>query len=76
MAKSKKVAGVILFVSSRKNYTVSKDPNVVENVDHTQLSSIQLGGGIAVGIQAKREKYYSVLDTPEMVVFANISVGV
>jgi len=42
----------------------------------TQLSFIQLGGGIAVGVQAAREKYFSVLNTPDKVVFANISVGV
>ena len=43
---------------------------------HTQLSSIQLGGGIAVGVQAERAKYYSVLDAPETVVVVNITVGV
>ena len=42
----------------------------------TQLSFIQLGGGIAIGVQAEQEKYYSVLDAPDIVLFANISVGV
>ncbi|KIM49805.1 hypothetical protein M413DRAFT_21943 [Hebeloma cylindrosporum] len=40
------------------------------------LSLIQLGGGLAVGVQAQRNKYYSVLNSPEIVVFANISVGI
>ena len=73
LAQSKKVAGVILIVSSRKNYIVSKTWKMLH---HVQLSFIQLGGGIAVGVQAAREKYFSVLNTPDKVVFANISVGV
>ena len=42
----------------------------------TQLSIIQLGGGLAVGIYAQREKRYTLLDTPKMLVLEGISTGV
>ena len=73
LAQSKKVAGAILIVSSRNNDKASK---TLKMSYHTQLSFIQLGGGIAIGIQGEREKYYSVLNTPDIVVFSNLSVGV
>ena len=45
----------------------------------TQLSFIQLGGGIAVGIQVQQTKYYSVLislnDTPGKVSGQNSSTA-
>jgi len=41
-----------------------------------QLSFIQLGGGIATGIEARQEKYYSALSSPEMLVRVNTIIGV
>lgn len=43
---------------------------------HVQLSFIQLGGGIAVGINAEQKKFYTLLNTPEMLVLEGTSTGV
>jgi len=43
---------------------------------HTQLSLIQLSGAIAVGVNTKQRKYYSLLRIPERRVLEGISIGV
>ena len=43
---------------------------------HTQLSFLQLGGGIAVGIQMQEKKYYSVLLAPGRMIPFYTSIGV
>ncbi|KIM49804.1 hypothetical protein M413DRAFT_21942 [Hebeloma cylindrosporum] len=40
------------------------------------LSFIQLGGGIAVGVIAEQEKFYTSLNTPKMLVLAGTSTGI
>jgi len=41
-----------------------------------QLSFIQLGGGIATGVEARQQKYYSVLSSPERLVRVTTIIGV
>ena len=41
-----------------------------------QLSFIQLGGGIAVGVNTEQKKFYTLLNTPEMLVLEGTSTGV
>ena len=68
MGKSKKFAGPILSVSHRDSSTVSKIW-----ILYTQLSFIQLGGGIAVGVHAKGD---SNLLLSKLQVSQAISLGV
>jgi hypothetical protein len=43
---------------------------------HTQLSFIQLGGGIALGVQGKQKNRYSLFYTPEMRAARDTTVAV
>ena len=43
---------------------------------YEQLSFIQLGGGIAVGVYAEQERFYSLLDAPQNVVLVGTSTVV
>ena len=40
----------------------------------TQLSFIQLGGGIAFGVYAEKKKLYTLLVTPEMLVVEGTNI--
>jgi len=42
----------------------------------TQLSFIQLGGGIAFGVYAEKKKLYTLLATPEMLVIEGVNLFV
>ena len=67
LAKSKKVAGVIITVSRRKSFYCIQNLNTIKKILHgAKLSFIQLGGGIAVGVYKEQKKYYSLLKTHEM----------
>ena len=49
--------------------TVPKISRILQIVLHcTRLSFIQLGGGIAVGVQMQQTKYHSLLMAPGMVI--------
>jgi len=54
----------------------SSTASKISRINRTQLSFIQLGGGIAVGVQAEKAKYYSLLRTPGFVIPAYKSIGV
>ena len=41
-----------------------------------QLSFLQLGGGIAVGVHAEQRKFYTLLNQSEMLVLEDTSTGV
>jgi len=41
-----------------------------------QLSIAQLGGGIGVGAHARQYKYYTLLNTPEMLLLEGLATGV
>ena len=57
--------------------TASKISGILQkNLHCTQLSLIQLGGGIAVGVELQQTKYYSLLRTPGRVILTDTSVGV
>ena len=49
------------------SFTASKVSRIFL-INRTQLSLIQLGGGIAVGVQAEQAKYYTLLRTPGWVI--------
>ena len=66
---------MIIAVSPRKNFCV-EGLNVEEILHCIQLSFIQLGGGIAVGVNAEQKKFYTLLNTPEMLVLEGVSTGV
>ena len=63
--------------SSRSNYYCkSKEFFLSPESEHYQLSFIQLGGGISIGIYQQQKKFYSLTTTPDMQVRRNISIGV
>ena len=73
LGKSKKVAGAIIFVS----FTASKIRTLKEIFRCTQLSFVQLLGGIAVGVYAEQKKYYSLVDITHKTAFVQgTSIGV
>ena len=47
-----------------------------EILNNTQLSFIQLGGGIAIGVYAEQKKSYTLLDSPQMAVLEGTSTAV
>ena len=63
---------MIVAVSHLKN----QDLNVAEILRGTQLSFIQLGSGIAIGVYAKQEKSYTLLDSPQMAALEGTSTAV
>ena len=76
LAESKKVAGAIMFVSCKRP-TASKIWILQKILCHTQLSFIQLGGGIAVGVYAEQKKYYSLVAITHKTAFLQgTSIGV
>ena len=77
LGKSKKVAGAIITVSRRKGFFLIQNLNTSKKKLHgTKLSFIQLGGGIAMGVQQKQTKYYSLTDISEMLVHRDIGLVV
>jgi hypothetical protein len=53
-----------------------KDVNTVNILHGTQLSFIQLGGGIAFGVSLERKKYYTLLRDGELIAFERSTIGV
>jgi len=48
----------------------------LQKMHYKQLSFIQLGGGIAVGVHGEQKKFYSLLDAPQTVVLVGTSTVV
>jgi len=76
LARSKKVASAIIAVKSSKGFCRRPRSECREILYGAQLSFIQLGGGIAVGVYAEEKKIYTLLDTPQMLVLEGASTGV
>ena len=64
--------------SCRSNYCskLSKSLNTVKMLHSTQLSFIQLGGGIAMGVHAEQRKYYTLFWGARPMVFEWSAVAV
>jgi hypothetical protein len=76
LARSKKVLGAIILVSGETVLLHLRSEYSKKMLHCTQLSFIQLGGGIAVGIKVQQTKYYSLLKAPGKVVLADTIIGV
>jgi len=73
LAQSKKVMGAIIVVSDQTFLLHLRSQKLLHC---TQLSIVELGGGIAVGVELQQIKYFSLTMAPGRMVPFYTSVGV